>query len=93
MCRGSGLAGAFDGWGVRDVTKTKTRKPNKVVRPERPKAPTTVGGEALATLVQNAVLSAETKAKLVNSIIDFEIEKGSITETFRKKLMKQIRGK
>lgn len=94
FCRGTGGAGAFDGWGVRDVTKTKntTRRSNVVVKPQRPTKPTTVAGELLGELVSKAAVSTDTKAKLISSIIDFELTKGSITETFKKKLMKQIRG-
>jgi hypothetical protein len=93
-CHGSGRRSAPTGF--HDVTKTKpshyqpTNKRNEVA----PKAtwPVTFEGAKLATEVQESKnASSETKAKLIREIMDHEGSHGTCTQTFMKKIRKQIR--
>ena len=94
-CHGTGRRS--DDGGLRDVTKTKPSHhrapgaPAKVV-PVKQTWPTTFEGGKLATDVRDcATLSADTKAKLTREIIDYESTHGTCTQTFVKKIRKQLR--
>jgi hypothetical protein len=92
-CHGTGRRS--EDTGFRDVTKTKPahfRQPNKAAVVEKQNWPSTHGGGQLATEVRDcATLSNETKAKLTREIIDHEASHGNCTQTFIKKIRKQIR--
>jgi hypothetical protein len=82
--------------GFRDVTKTKPahhQRPNTApTAPKQAQWPTTFEGGQLATEVRDCgKLSNETKAKLTREIIDHEATHGKCTQTFVKKVRKQIR--
>ncbi|MFO0552264.1 MAG: molecular chaperone DnaJ [Polyangiaceae bacterium] len=92
-CHGTGRK--VEDTGFRDVTKTKPSHyrgsnvaANKV---EKATWPTTPEGVKLANEVQAATLSSDTKAKLVREIIDHEAAHGTCTQTFMKKLRRQLR--
>jgi hypothetical protein len=92
-CHGSGRRS--DEGGLRDVTKTKPshyRQPAKETVAEKQVWPSTHEGGQLAKEVQaSASVSNETKAKLTREIIDYEAVHGKVTQTFIKKVRKQIR--
>ena len=93
-CRGSGKR-STDASGMRDVTKTKPshhRQPNKVAVVEKQQWPATFEGAQLATEVKDsASCSSESKARLIREIIEYEGSHGTCTQTFIKKIRKQIR--
>lgn len=90
-CRGTGVAHTQIGLGSVDVTKTKTKRSNVIQpKPARPTRPFSIKGINLETLINSSNLSADARKKLLDQIIDFEIEKGSLTETARKKIWKQL---
>jgi hypothetical protein len=80
---------------MRDVTKTKPshhRQPNKAAVVAKQVWPSTVEGSGLADEVKaSASVSNETKARLTTEIIEYEASHGQCTETFKKKIRKQIR--
>jgi len=93
-CHGTGRK--TDEGGLRDVTKTKpshyrgSATTNKAA--EKSTGPTTFAGMQLAAEVEAcAHVSKETKAKLAREIADHEATHGKCTETFIKKVKKQIR--
>jgi RecJ-like exonuclease len=92
-CHGSGRRS--DDGGLRDVTKTKPshyRQPNKAVVAEKQTWPSTPGGGALAAEVRDCrTLSNETKARITREIIEHESTHGNCTQTFIKKVRKQLR--
>jgi DnaJ-class molecular chaperone len=93
-CHGSGRRAEVTGF--HDVTKTKPshhRQPNRVVEaPAKPQWPTTFTGGELATEVRDSKSCPEaTKAKLIREIIDYEGSHGQCTQTFVKKVRKQVR--
>jgi hypothetical protein len=92
-CHGSGRKS--EDTGFRDVTKTKPShhvQSNKAPVVEKQTWPSTSEGGRLATEVKDcAKLSAETKAKLTREIIEHETSHGTCTQTFIKKVKKQIR--
>jgi DnaJ-class molecular chaperone len=92
-CHGSGRRS--DEGGLRDVTKTKPshyRQPAKGTVAEKEAGPSTYEGGQLAKEVQaSACVSNETKAKLTREIIDYEAIHGKVTQTFIKKVRRQIR--
>jgi DnaJ-class molecular chaperone len=78
----------------RDVTKTKPSHHNdrsKAAAPVKATCPTTFDGTTLATEVNASALSTEVKARLVREIIDYEGSHGKCTQTFLKKVRKQLR--
>jgi hypothetical protein len=95
-CHGTGRK-AEDFGIFRDVTKTKPShylkggaKPNTPA--PKPDAPTTFEGAQLAKEAHAcATLSNETKAKLVREIMEYEVTHGKCTQTFTKKIRKQLR--
>ena len=79
---------------MRDVTKTKPShygNQSKSAAPAKATWPTTFDGTTLATEVNASGLSAETKARLVREIIEYEGSHGKCTQTFTKKVRKQLR--
>jgi hypothetical protein len=96
-CHGSGRRAESEGL-MRDVTKTKpshhlpSRAAGSAQGPQGPQGPSTYQGIQLAAEVQtSARVSNETKAKLVREIIDYEASHGSCTQTFIKKIRKQVK--
>ena len=79
---------------MRNVTKTKPSHhgvPSKAAAPVKVTFPTTFEGTTLANEVNASALAAETKARLVREIIDYEGSHGKCTQTFTKKVRKQLR--
>ncbi|MFT3767845.1 MAG: molecular chaperone DnaJ [Minicystis sp.] len=81
--------------GFRDVTKTKPshfQPSNKAAAVEKEVGPSTFEGKQLAGEVQAcALLSNDTKAKLTREIGDHEATHGKCTQTFVKKIRRQLR--
>lgn len=78
----------------RDVTKTKPshhRPRNQPAAAEKQQGPSTFAGAQLAKEVEAGSLSAEAKAKLTREIVDHEASHGQCTQTFIKKIRKQLR--
>jgi hypothetical protein len=92
-CRGTGRR--LETAGFRDVTKTKEshhRPTNKAQVVAKPQWPTTFEGGQLATEVRDsASVASETKARLIREIIEHEDSHGQCTQTFIKKVRKQVR--
>ena len=97
-CHGTGRRA--DEGGLRDVTKTKpshhrggsSASTNRAPVVEKQTWPTTFEGTKLADEVKAAPhLSNDTKARLTREIMDHEATHGSCTQTFLKKIRKQIR--
>lgn len=81
---------------MRDVTKTKPshhRPTNKVEAVAKPQWPVTFEGIRLATEVRDSDGADEAKARLIREIIEYEGSHGSCTQTFQKKIRKQVRPK
>jgi hypothetical protein len=81
---------------LRDVTKTKPshfQQSNRAKAVEKkPDWPGTFEGGHLATEVRDcATLSSETKTRLIREIIEYEESHGSCTQTFSRKVRKQLR--
>jgi hypothetical protein len=79
---------------IRDVTKTKPShhvNQSKAAAPAKTNWPTTFDGSTLANEVNASSVSAETKARLVREIIEYEGTHGKTTQTFTKKVRKQLR--
>ncbi len=76
----------------RDVTKTKPSHHRPAnAKPEAQKGPSTPEGIRLASDVQaSKSLSAETKTRLIIDIMDHEASHGRCTQTFLKKVRKQV---
>jgi hypothetical protein len=95
-CHGTGRRGDEVGTVFRDVTKTKPShylQTNKAkVAEKKPDWPGTFEGGHLATEVRDCnSLSSETKARLIREIIDYEESHGTCTQTFTRKVRKQLR--
>jgi hypothetical protein len=93
-CHGTGRRS--DDTGFRDVTKTKPshfRQPNtKAKAPEKTPGPTSFEGIQLANEVRaSANVSNATKTKLELEIVEHEATHGKCTQTFLKKIRKQLR--
>ena len=92
-CRGSGKK-ADDDHLFHDVTKTKPshyRQANKVEIAAKQTWPSTYEGGQLATEVKDSRVSDDLKTKLTREIIDYEGSHGKCTQTFVKKIRKQVR--
>jgi hypothetical protein len=80
---------------LRDVTKTKPSHygpTNKAVPAAKQTWPSTFEGAQLAGEVRDcATLSSDVKARLTREIIDHEATHGKCTQTFLKKVRKQLR--
>lgn len=95
-CRGSGRRAQFEGF--HDVTKTKPSHYKTSTQggaaPAKPTWPTTFEGGQLATEVKESKMVAqETKDRLIREIMEHETSHGQCTQTFIKKVRKQIRPK
>lgn len=92
-CHGTGRRSTDTGF--RDVTKTKPshfQKPNKAAVAEKQQGPATFEGAQLAKEVSAcAIISEATKAKLTLEIMEHEATHGKCTQTFLKKVRKQLR--
>jgi RecJ-like exonuclease len=93
-CRGTGRRSMDTGF--RDVTKTKPSHYKQPVKPgavvEKQQGPSTFEGMQLAKEVEaSAVISSGTKAKLTLEIVEHEATHGKCTQTFVKKVRKQLR--
>jgi len=94
-CHGTGRR--MESTGFHDVTKTKPshhRGTNKAEIVEKTTWPVTLEGAKLAGEVQSSTAcTTEAKGKLVREIIDHESSHGLVTQTFMKKVRKQIRSR
>ena len=92
-CGGSGRR--REDTGFRDVTKTKASHhggpTNRAAVVEKQTWPTTPSGIALATEIRDSALTAPAKEKVTREIIDHEVAHGLCTQTFLKKIRKQVR--
>ena len=81
--------------GFHDVTKTKAshhRQTNKAEVVEKAQWPVTFEGAQLATEIRDSpTCQSAVKAKLIREIMDHEGTHGQCTQTFLKKMRKQIR--
>jgi len=93
-CHGTGRKGDAVS-GIRDVTKTKPshhRQANKEEIAAKQTWPATFEGGKLATEVRDSgSCTAEVKARLIREIIEYEGSHGSCTQTFQRKIRKQVR--
>ena len=79
---------------LRDVTKTKPshhRPVDKAAATLKANSPSTHEGTVLAREVQLSSLSDAVKIRLVREIVEHEGSHGKCTQTFSKKLRKQLR--
>jgi hypothetical protein len=96
-CPGCGGTGrrSDDRTVLRDVTKTKPSHfgtPNKAAPVAKQTWPATFEGGQLAKEVQSSsVPNDDAKARLIREIIEYESSHGSCTQTFTKKIRKQLR--
>jgi len=91
-CRGTGRR-SFEPL-IHDVTKTKPshhRQANQVSAAVKKDTPTTAGGLLLAKEVRASSLPEGTQEKLLREIVEHEATHGRLTQTFTKKVRKQIR--
>ena len=92
-CHGSGRK--VETTGFHDVTKTKPshhRQTNRVEVAEKPQWPVTFEGEQLAAEVRDSkICTAEVKTRLIREVMEHEASHGVCTQTFIKKVRKQIR--
>ncbi len=79
---------------MRDVTKTKPSHHHPAAKKEnagKPQAPVTFEGGRLAQEVQASGHTPDVKARLIRDIIEYEGTHGSCTQTFQRKIRKQLR--
>jgi hypothetical protein len=91
-CGGSGRK--KEDTGFRDVTKTKAshhQGSNRAAVQEKQTWPSTPEGVQLATQIKESKLADDVKARLTREIIDHEASHGLCTQTFLKKMRKQVR--
>ena len=92
-CHGSGRRA--EDTGFRDVTKTKPShhtQSNRAPVVEKKVWPSTLEATRLATEVRDCPhISNETKQRVTREIIDHETVHGSCTQTFMKKVRRQLR--
>lgn len=91
-CHGNGRR-AEDA-GFHDVTKTKAshhQQSNRAAVVVKQVWPTTSAGMQLATEIRDSGLDASTKDKITREIMDHEATHGLCTQTFSKKIRKQLR--
>ena len=92
-CLGTGRRAEVSS-GIRDVTKTKPshHHPAKSAAAAKPQWPATFEGDKLAAEVRDSPLcTADAKARLIREIIEYESSHGTCTQTFLKKIRKQVR--
>lgn len=78
----------------RDVTKTKPSHyaaAAKAAAPAKSTWPSTFEGTSLANEVKASGLGEDAKARLIREIIEYEGSHGKCTQTFTKKIRKQVR--
>jgi hypothetical protein len=95
-CRGSGRHVMAEGF--HDVTKTKSShhlpSNQKGAAAPKPTWPTTFEGGQLAGEVRDSpALNKDSKDRLIREIMEHEIAHGQCTQTFLKKVRKQVRPK
>jgi hypothetical protein len=92
-CHGSGRRA--EDTGFRDVTKTKPshhRGTNKEAVVAKAQWPTSPQGIQLATEVrESSAFTPDAKTRLIQEIMDHEDSHGLLTQTFMKKIRKQVR--
>ena len=91
-CHGTGRR--LEEAGFHDVTNTKAshhRPTNKAEVAVKAQWPATFEGGRLATEVRDSGCTSVAKAKLIREIIDYEGTHGQCTQTFMKKVRKQVR--
>jgi hypothetical protein len=92
-CHGSGRRAEVTGF--HDVTKTKAshlRAPVVKGQPAKPQWPETLEGGRLAVQVRDSPgCATDLRARLIREIVDYEGSHGRCTETFVKKIRKQLR--
>ncbi len=92
-CHGGGRR--QENTGFHDVTKTKPShhlQSNRAPVAQKQIWPSTPVGDLLAKEIRDsAALSADAKAKLTREVIDHEATHGQCTQTFLKKVRKQLR--
>lgn len=92
-CHGGGRRSEHTGF--HDVTKTKPSHHRGASRAEvvvKATWPVTGEGAKLATEVRDSkVCTSEVKARLIQEIIEYEDSHGQCTQTFVKKIRKQVR--
>jgi hypothetical protein len=93
-CNGTGRRNSSDTV-FRDVTKTKASHHLPSVKPGtapvKSNVPTTFDGVELAKEITASGVSADVKARLIHEIVEYEGSHGKCTQTFTKKIRKQIR--
>ena len=92
-CRGTGRRSNTESL-FHDVTKTKPSHHSgapKAGAPVKATFPSTYEGVALGNEVKASAVSEDVKSKLIREIIDYEGSHGKCTQTFSKKIRKQIR--
>lgn len=79
----------------RDVTKTKPSHHRQAAKPaaaEKSGWPSTFDGIGLANEIKaSSSLSEQTKERLIREIVEYEGSHGKCTQTFSKKIRKQLR--
>ena len=80
----------------RDVTKTKpshhhTNQSGKAGAPAKATWPSTFDGTTLANEVKASSLAEDAKGRIIREIIEYEGSHGKCTQTFTKKVRKQLR--
>jgi hypothetical protein len=92
-CHGSGVRPEMTGF--HDVTKTKPshhRTSNPAPVAAKAQWPTTLEGGQLAKEIRDSLrCTPELKAKLLREVLDHEASHGTCTQTFIKKVRKQVR--
>ena len=79
---------------MRDVTKTKPshhRGNEKVAAAAKATWPSTHDGTVLGNEVKASHLAEDVKARLIREVIEYEGSHGKCTQTFMKKVRKQLR--
>jgi RecJ-like exonuclease len=92
-CHGTGRRS--EDLGFHDVTKTKPshhRQPVTAAKAEKAQGPATFEGRQLADAVKACpTISNDTKVRLEREIVEYEASHGACTQTFSKKVKKQLR--
>ncbi len=91
-CHGSGRP--QEDTGFRDVTKTKPshfKTPAQTAAETGPRVPTTASGKLLANEISRSGCSEAVKTKLLRETMDHEDAHGLCTQTFAKKIRKQLK--
>lgn len=92
-CRGTGRRSNTETL-FHDVTKTKPshhQPGGKPAAPVKATWPSTFDGTTLANEVKASGLTDDVKTRLIREIIEYETSHGKCTQTFTKKIRKQVR--